>query len=217
MAGLPLVHRPFALTPTQSVVGIINYSTSEGRNIYRSATKQLTEELFDCNSEDMFGFLKALEERARQCGWDEEGMGITSIPVNHADLNTTYTSLLTNHGEISMVIIRKFETQYIALPIRAAQDANQMYTCLMNSLSKTGKQKVVLWHEEYLIGDIGSVNLLLKKIIMESHLDTNATASTIRKQLAKLDLYLPKIGHNIIKFNTHVMMLISGLQARGQT
>ena len=149
MAGIPIAAmRPFALTSTQSKVGIINYSTSEVRNTYRSATRQLTEELYDCNAEDMFGFLKALAERARQCGWDEEGMGITSIPVNHTDPNTTFTSLLTNHGEITMDRIRDFESQYVSLPIRAAQDANQMYTCLMNSLSKIGKQKVILWQEE---------------------------------------------------------------------
>ena len=40
--------------------------------------------------------------------------------------------------------------------------------------------------------------------------------ATIRKKLASLDSHLPKIWYDIHKFNSHVMGLVSGLNARGQ-
>ena len=54
-----------------------------------------------------------------------------------------------------------------------------MYKCLLNSLSKEAKIKVQVCESEYIImidegTYVPSGNLLLKVIIRESHLDTNA-------------------------------------------
>mmetsp|Transcript_35132 Transcript_35132/g.52225 ORF Transcript_35132/g.52225 Transcript_35132/m.52225 type:complete len:128 (+) Transcript_35132:539-922(+) len=57
---------------------------------------------------------------------------------------------------------------------------------------------------------------LLKVIIRESHIDTNATTSMIRLQLTQLDTYLPTVGHDILKFKAYVGMLVEGLASRGE-
>ena len=68
-----------------------------------------------------------------------------------------------------------------------------------------------------MIGKYESGNLLLKVLVRESHLDTNATTSWIRTQLSSLDEYMMIIGSNIGKFNFHVQTLMGSLTARGET
>ena len=205
----------FSLTPARSVRGIIDYSKAAGRKMYERATAKLEEDLFDCSSEDLYSFLKALKERAREFGWDEPGVGILSIPDEPHNPNE-FKSLIDYHGEISMETIRAFEETYIDSESRAAQDTAQMYRCLMTSMSKEGKRKILVWENMYTIGGLGSGNLLLKTIIRESHLDTNATSSSIRTKLTDLDRYLPTIGQDIVKFNTYVKLLVDGLKTRGE-
>ena len=57
--------------------------------------------------------------------------------------------------------------------------------------------------------------LVLKIIIRESHLDTNATTNSIRTQLSNLDEYITTIGCDVRKLNEHVRPLLEQLNARG--
>ena len=85
----------------------------------------------------------------------------------------------------------------------------------MNSLTQAGKDKVWLWSDQFILNGRESGILLLKIIIRESHLDTNATTNSIRTQLSNLDEYISTIGCDIIKFNEHVKRLLEQLKARG--
>ena len=58
--------------------------------------------------------------------------------------------------------------------------------------------------------------MLLKVIIRESDVDTQATSAFIRQQLAALDEYIGTVDFNIKKFNTHVKYLIRDLKRRRQ-
>ena len=206
----------FSLTPATSVGGVIDYGTSRGRKLYATATAKLEEDPFDCVAEDLYSFLKALKDRAREFGWDEPGIGILSIP-DRPDNPNEFKSLIDQHGEIDIETIRDFEESYIDQAIRPAQDTAQLYRCLMASLSKEGKKKILIWESQYTVNGLGSGTLLLKIIVRESHLDTNATSASIRTKLTDLDRYLPTIGHDITKFNTYVKLLIDGLRSRGET
>ena len=206
----------FSLTPATAIGGIIDYSTNSGRKMYASATAKLEEDQFDCVAEDLYSFLKALKDRAREFGWDTYGVGILSIPDDPIN-PTDFKSLIDQHGEIELETIRNFEESYIGESVRPAQDTAQLYRCLMASLSKEGKKKILIWESQYTINGMGSGNLLLKIIVRESHLDTNATSASIRTKLTDLDRYLPTIGHDITKFNTYVKLLIDGLHSRGET
>ena len=85
----------------------------------------------------------------------------------------------------------------------------------MNSLTQAGKDKVRLWSDQFILNGRESGILLLKIIIRESHLDTNATTNLIRTQLSNPDEYITTIGCDIIKFNEHVKRLLEQLKARG--
>ena len=73
------------------------------------------------------------------------------------------------------------------------------------------------WEEQYKIKVKPSGNILLKIIIRESHLDSNATTTSIRNQLSSLDQFITTIGCDITKFNAHVQMLLESLASSGET
>ena len=75
---------------------------------------------------------------------------------------------------------------------------------------------MTIWKKDYWIGDKPSVNLLLKVMIRESYLDTNAMTSGIRSKLANLQNYLSSVGHDISFLNTYVKKQVYSLRARGE-
>jgi hypothetical protein len=86
----------------------------------------------------------------------------------------------------------------------------------------TARKKVTIWSSQYRIkdGDITTCGgvALLKIIIHESHLDTNATTNQIRTKLLNLDSYIITVDSNIVgRFNQYVKLLIQSLTACNQT
>jgi hypothetical protein len=207
----------FALSPAMAIPGIIDFQTRTGKDVFRFATEKLDEELYDCKPDGMIQFLQSLTVRATEYGWDNEVSGILQIPEDPADVLSETDNLIESYGMITIESVRTFETSYIALPVRPAQDTYMLYKCLMKSISKEGKSKITIWKDQYHVNGLPSGNLLLKIIIRESHLDTNATISTIRTNLSNLDTYMLTIGGDITKFNTYVKELVESLTARGET
>ena len=207
---------PFALNPAHAMQGVINFAKSDNVKLHKKGTSRLSEDPFDCVPEDLHQFLKTLGDRATEYQWNDDVFGILQIP-DHLNNPTKYTNLLTNHGELDLEDILNFEKSYINSPTRAAQDTNMLYHCLIGSLSKAGKTKVMVWEDQYKINGRPSGNLLLKIIIRESHLDSNATTTSIRNQLSSLDIFITTVGCDITKFNAHVRLLLEGLASRGQT
>ena len=217
MAGARPGAVPFALNPAQAITGVIDFTIDSNVKLHKRATSKLSDDLFDCVPEDLNQFLKTLSDRASEYSWNDEVVGIMMIPEDPTDPSTVYKNLLTNHGEITLEQVRRFEESYIMTATRAAQDTSMLYQCLMASLSKQGKTKIMVWEGQYKINGFTSGNLLLKIIIRESHLDSNATTTVIRRQLSSLDTYINTIGCDITKFNAHVQKLLEGLSARGET
>ena len=206
----------FALSPALVNNQAIDYSTSEGIKLYKAATSPLIDEdnRFNVEATTLRAMLNLLRDRSFENGWENS---ILAIPNDIADPLGESTNLVDNYGEIELDHIREHTLTYYDQQSRAAQDSAQLYKCLMSSMSLTGKDKVTIWHDQYTIDGIAIGPLLLKVIIRESHIDTNATSSTIRTQLSSLDLYMPTIGNDITLFNQHVKNLIQGLNARGET
>ena len=211
----------FALTPAVAIQGVIDYSTSEGRKIYTTATYKLDEELYDCTPEDLHQFLQSVQLRAKEFGWDDEVTGILQIPDDPLNIMAETQDFILNYGQVSLEEIKAFDQTYLHLQVRPAQDSSQLFKCLMNSISKEGKVKINLWKDQYTvkINGVGyySGTMLLKVIVRESHLDTNATTATIRTKLSSLDSYITTVNCDISKFNQYVILLVDSLAARGET
>ena len=180
-AVVPVV---FALSPAMAIPGIIDFASTTGKRIFRFTTEKLDEELYDCKPDGMIQFLQSLAVRATEYGWDHDVSGILQIPEDPANVMSDTDNLIESYGMITIETVRTFEASYIALQVRPAQDTYLLYKCLMKSISKEGKSKITIWKDQYHVNGMPSGNLLLKIIIRESHLDTNATISTIRTNLA---------------------------------
>ena len=206
----------FSLTPYNITNVPIDYSTPEGRKHYDRATEKLNDDKFDCQSDHLRSFLEDLSRRANTFGWSEPSVGILQIPKDLNDLTKGYYDLIANYGEVNHDHLRTHEQTYIAQQTRAAQDSAQLYNCLMNSLTKEATDVITIWKDDYMINDIPSGNLLLRVIIRESHIDTNASASAVRKKLSNLDVYMATIDSDISKFNQYVKQQIAILASRGE-
>ena len=199
----------FVLSPALATRGIIDYSSRAGEKIYSSATKEFDASKYDGEVQGLMAFLELMEERATNFGWNTS---IMMIP----DLNGNLTNLLTEYGTITMEQVQAHEESYLNTQTRNAQDSNLLYECIMNSISTEYKAKLNIWKNEYKCGNLPSGNLLLKILIQECHLDTNATVGGTPNRLSALDSYLPTAGYNITKFNMYVKNLVDQLRARGE-
>ena len=205
----------FALSPADSVLGIIDFSTSEGRKIYNGAVKQLDDELYNCEADGLYQFIQSVSERCSEYGWQSKNeTGIVHIPKIDED---GFINLINKHGSLDLDRIREFESTYINNECRAAQDTRMLYKALMHSLNKAGKDKIRIWRNDYVVDGSPSGVALFKVIVRESHLDTNATTGEIRTNLSSLDTYMMSIGCDIVKFNSYVLHLLSALHSRGET
>ena len=70
---------------------------------------------------------------------------------------------------------------------------------------------------DFTIMGLSSGVVLLKIIIRESHIDTNATTMHIREKLSELDKYLETVGYNVVNLNDHAKDLMNSLRARGES
>jgi hypothetical protein len=176
----------FALSPAaMAIPGIIDFTSRMGKDVFRFSTKKLDEELCDCHPDGMIQFLQSLSVRALEYGWDNEVNGILQIPEDPADALSDTNNLIESYGMLTLESVRAFEASYIvALQVRPAQDTHMLCKCLMNSISKEGKSKITIWKDQHHVDGFPSGNLLVKVIVRESHLDTNATISTIRTKLS---------------------------------
>jgi predicted Mrr-cat superfamily restriction endonuclease len=207
--------KPFALAPAQSVTGPLDYSKTDHAKIYKAAIQQVSEQLFDCEPEGLFQFLKEVQDRAEEMGWDKSILQISN-PDNEDPAKEDF---LSNYGNLTLEQVVASEMVHINNEERSAQDTYMLYKCLMASLSAEAKKKVLIWSDQYMIGHSpkGSGVALLKVIIRESHIDTNATTNQIRTKLSNLDIYMSTINSDIGKFNTYVKLLVQSLTARNQT
>jgi hypothetical protein len=116
--------------------------------------------------------------------------GILQISENPNDPNSDTDNLIEKYGQISLAEIRALKETYITQQIRPAQDNWMLYQCLMNSISKEGKAKITIWKNQYLVNGYCSGNLLLKIIIRESYLGTNATSDCKHQKETEQSGYL---------------------------
>ena len=108
----------FALSPADSVLGIIDFSTSEGRKIYNGAVKQLDDELYDCEADGLYQFIQSVSERCSEYGWQSKNKtGIVHIPKIDED---GFINLIRMQGSLDLDRIREFESTYINKECRAA-------------------------------------------------------------------------------------------------
>ena len=210
----------FAFAPALAIEGLLDYSKSEHVKIFRGVIKPISETPFDCEADGLNQFLKEVHDRADEMGWTK---GILQIGAeeNKDEDDNARENLIDHYGLITLERIIETEEENIVNQEREAQDTYMLYKCLMASLTADARKKVTIRSSQYCIGNGNNTTsggvALLKIIIRESHLDTNATTNQIRIKLSNLDTYILTVDSDIGGFNQYVKLLIQSLTARNQT
>ena len=79
------------------------------------------------------------------------------------------------------------------------------------------KKKIMIWSTQFNLGGLYSGVCLLKFILQDIYLDTNATTSMIRTKLSSMDIYIHTVGNDITKFNAYFIQIIDTLASRCET
>jgi hypothetical protein len=220
----------FALNPTDAIQGVIDWETPIGATIAKHAIKQLHESKFNGSPEDLHLFLTMFELRGKEFGWYKENsdFAIALIQEDPEDEENTKVFSITEHyGSLDRDLITRHETSYLfsdqESAQRAAQDNRLAFRCIQNSLGIDILKKVLIKKTSWQVEDPNdegtykeSAMLLLKTVIDESAIQTNATASSIRTRLADLHNYITQIDSDVIKFNEYVEQNLAALTARGE-
>jgi len=203
----------FALAPALVDGDIINYGTSEGSKLYKSAIAELPTQ-FDLKPENLTLFLDQFQDRAAQHGWGT----VTTVPTGEdLDIEGETVDIITEYGMVTILQIMDHAATYIDYECRAAQDNATVYLCIMNSLTKDAQKVVRLKSAKYTLEGAKIGAALLKVVVGMAHVDTRATVNQIRASLGNLDKYMIKVQSNVEKFNQHVDTQVQALAARGQT
>ena len=210
----PQANQPaFALVPG-NIPGVIDFSTRQGLAIWSAAVRPLCEDpadFFNVESSGLQTFLALLRLRATTSGWDFD------VPQDVADPLNNLLDITTNHGRLTLDHIRTFCTTYVNTQTRAAQENIQVVRCILSSLTLPGFRKVQTWHTDWHIGERPCAFMLLKVLIRESYIDTQATTRILREHLSSLPERLGELNGDIDQFNAFVKVTMDQLAARGET
>jgi hypothetical protein len=168
----------------------------------------------------MFTLLHLLGHRAAEMNWNDsdQGSGILWIPEDTNNLvNGNYENLITSHGTITLEKIQAWQDHLDEASDYRRQQDFMLFNCLMNTISLEAKARIQVKERQYVRGNRRHGLSLLKTILTESHLDSNATVNAIRQSISELSSYILQIDCDITKFNDYVSRLEQSLAARNET
>lgn len=204
----------FALVPADAAGDVFDYTTREGLEIYKTATKPLyssDEDQFGVEASGLQTFLGLLVIRSILTSWT------LTVPDDIQDPNSPTKHLIHQHGEISLQHIHDYVSTFVNQNNRLAQENMQMVQAILNSLSIAGFNKVQVWQTDWTVHDLPAALLLIKVIIREAFIDTNATTRILREKLSSLPEQLQLLNNDITALNSFVMVTLNQLAARGET
>jgi hypothetical protein len=210
--GMPQNPVRFALTPALSTNTVLDYASRTGAKLFDMATAAL-ETPFDMRAKNVKLFIEELSIRSTTFGWND----IMGIPRDLNDPLIRIDDLMTSFGTITIAQVRAHAATYVDTETRVAQDSYQLYLCIMATLTKEAKSRIVLQKESYYVNRVPSGTLLFRLVIQESSIDTNATTRFLREQLSSLNKLMIEKESNVIEFNESVRGLLDSLASRGES
>ena len=171
---------------------------------YYKATSPLdSTEKFDGQPNKIRLFLAHVEDRAQQFNWQS----ILTIPVG---LPPTSYNLVHNYGQKSLQDVQAKALTYVRMQGREAQESYMLYNFLIESLTDSFKAQVLLYEQDYTITPMGGQPVmkdrltLLKRLIMLTYIDNQATTAHIRETLIDMTYQLTNLQGDITAFNDWV-------------
>ena len=81
------------------------------------------------------------------------------------------------------------------------EDDIQIYQRLSNQRRSS---EIKYMENEHTVQEMKAGPLILKKLLHDSHIDTNATSIAIGTKVSNLDTHIATVGHDITEFNANV-------------
>ena len=203
----------FVRTPLGSGTALVmDLNTKEGRKQYKDAAVSIfpVTEKFDVEPNKFQMFIDLLHSRVKDLGMLDEGGNLMVPKAGGLPIDS-----VADYGRTTMEDVVAWETTFINTPSRNNQNSKLLYDLIINSLSVQGFQRVGVWKHQFKVNGQESGGALLKVVVRESYLDSNATESTIRLNLSNLDDYIRDNGTDLVAFNAYVQSQLDGLAARG--
>jgi hypothetical protein len=217
----------FAYTPGTygAAAALIDYNTTNGAKIQKSATERL-DVLHDLDAENLNDFLESFRTRAIAQGWFQ-----TLLTVSQGGVVMNF---IDNYGVLSFESIQAMTHTYMFREVRAAQDSHNCFCCLEASLTKDARTTLYAERDKYTIrrgtlaalpdgvniphgGDVNERRrdglLFLWCILDRTTAKTNATISTIVRQLNHLAELMSEHNSDVSVFNTQVRRLLNSYLA----
>jgi hypothetical protein len=128
----------FSLTRgTRDGIAILDYSTKVAASLYKDATSELSEDLYDCSPDGLIQFIISVKVRAEAFGWSETDRVLWIVPKD----GDKKINLTTDYGQVSLQRIQEMEDARMHLATRLAQDNRALYEAFSNSLTKKDWQE----------------------------------------------------------------------------
>jgi len=207
--GPPGPERPrFALAPALASEEVIDFATPNGAKLFKTGTDSLSTQ-FDCTAPNLQLFLDQLRDKVAIYDWK----AIVEIRVEDQ-----VKSIIDHYGELTYEQIKTAAEAYVHAETRMAQNSFMMYNCIMNTLTDGAQKQVRVrgLNTPFTVNGRGSGAMLLKVVIMVSHVDTRATITAVQLRLSSLDVLMRELDSNVEKFNDKVNSLVAQLHARGE-
>ena len=172
----------FSRSPLQAHQGtILDYTSRDIRKYYELATKPLfpDAEKFQVEPEKFQTFINLLFQRLMDLGMFRIN-GNCMIPLDPLNPGIgTPINMVSDYGRVTLEQVTAWVQTFIQGNTRNSQNSKLLFDLLTNSISIDGLQRVQLWRNQYELNGLVSGECLLKVIIRESYLDSNATVSTL--------------------------------------
>ena len=199
----------FAIAPALANGDIIDFTTPGGAKLFKTGTDALASQ-FDCTAVDLQLFLDQLRDKVAIFNWTE----ILQVP----DDNDVPKDLIDHYGELSYETVKAHAETYVHEDSQRAQDSFMLFNCIMNSMTDSGQKGVRNrgMVTPFTIRGRGSGALLLKVVVMVSHVDTRSTVTAVRTKLSSLDQAMRDKESDVQQFNDYVLSLVPQLHSRGE-
>ena len=190
------------------IQGLLDFTNKLHTNIYEFGCKSCYT-YYDVDSVDRRDFIVAITFKSKRMAWIDETAGIMDIP----------TGKRTTHGnsdsEYKLGALYRYVEICISTESRVSQDEAMLFSCILNSLSAEGADKVYNISEDFHYNRQESGILLAKVVLEESGLQTSATIMTIKGELQDLPNIMASLRHNVEKINQSILRGIINLKRVG--
>lgn len=194
----------FALRP--SIKGKLDFSRKADLKCFEQGSKSVYDE-YPMDAPAKESFLLALSLRAQ----DQEWMTPNKTGVLDINIGGAKYPLCEHYGSLTLRQVTLHVESWFSAQGRESQDDQMIVECLRASLSSEALLKVYQKREKFHVQDtsLGSTRasgvLMLKVVLDESSLTSNATVMKLKKELTVLPELMESLKFDIPKFNDAVL------------